>query len=59
MDALAVERRRAEGEQALQALSTCARENAGKRAAHEAAQGIFKRLLPIGLAAMQQFPLIV
>jgi len=55
MDALAVERRRAEGEQALQALSTCARENAGKRAAHEAAQGLFKRRLPMGLAAMTRY----
>jgi hypothetical protein len=53
IDALDVEMRRAEGEQALQALLKCAREEAGTREAHEAAKGIFKRLLPMGLAAMQ------
>src|SRR6058998_3848729 len=55
MDALDVERSRAEGEQALQALITFARENAGKLEAHEAEQGIFKRLLPMGLAAMKLY----
>ena len=54
MEALDVETSRAEGEQALQALITSVRENAGKLAAHEAEQGIFKRLLPMGLAAMQR-----
>ncbi len=53
MEALDVETSRAEGDQALQALLTFVRENAGKLAAHEAEQGICKRLLPIGLAAMQ------
>ena len=55
MDALDVERSIAEGEQALQALITFARENAGKLEAHEAEKGIFKRLLPIGLAAMKLY----
>jgi len=55
MDALDVEMSIAEGEQALQALITFARESAGKLEAHEAEQGIFKRLLPIGLAAMQRY----
>jgi hypothetical protein len=34
---------------------TFARANAGKLEAHQAEQGIFKRLLPIGLAAMQLY----
>jgi hypothetical protein len=55
MDALEVERSIAEGEQALQALITFARENAGKLEAHEAEKSIFKRLLPIGLAAMKLY----
>jgi hypothetical protein len=55
MDALDVEMRIAEGEQALQALITCARESAGKLEAHAAEKGIFKRLLPIGLAAMKRY----
>jgi hypothetical protein len=55
MDALDVERSIAEGEQALQALITFARDNAGKLEAHEAEKGIFKRLLPIGLAAMKLY----
>jgi hypothetical protein len=54
MDALDVETRIAEGEQALQALLPFAREYAGKLEAHEAEKGIFKRLLPIGLAAMKR-----
>jgi hypothetical protein len=53
MEALDIETSRAEGEPALQALLTFVRENAGQRAAHEAEQGIFTRLLPMGLAAMQ------
>ena len=53
MEALDVEMSIAEGEQALQALLQFAREQAGTREAHEAEQGIFKRLLPIGLAAMK------
>src|SRR5262245_16251894 len=53
MDALAVETRIAEGEQALQALLMFARETAGTLEAHEAEKGIVKRLLPIGLAAMK------
>ena len=55
MDALDVETSIAAGEQALQALLTFAREAAGKLEAHEAEKGIFKRLLPIGLAAMKLY----
>ena len=55
MDALDVEMSIAEGEQALQALITFARESAGKLEAHQAEKGIFKRLLPIGLAAMKLY----
>ena len=55
MDALDVETSIAEGEQALQALIMCARETAGTLEAHEAEKGIFKRLLPIGLAAMKLY----
>jgi hypothetical protein len=55
MDALEVETSIAEGEQALQALLTFTRETAGKLEAHEAEKGIFKRLLPIGLAAMKLY----
>jgi hypothetical protein len=55
MDALDVETSIAEGEQALQALLQFAREYAGKLEAHEAEKGIFKRLLPIGLAAMKLY----
>ena len=55
MDALDVERSIAEGEQALQALLQFAREQAGMLEAHEAEKGIFKRLLPIGLAAMKLY----
>jgi hypothetical protein len=54
MDALEVEMRLAAGEQALQALLTCARESASKLEAQEAEQGLFTRLLPIGLAAMKR-----
>jgi hypothetical protein len=53
MEALEVERSIAAGEQALQALITCARESAGTREAHDAENGLFKRLRPMGLAAMQ------
>src|SRR5262245_4743227 len=55
MEALDVETSIAEGEQALQALLQFAREDAGKLEAHEAEKGIFKRLLPIGLAAMKLY----
>src|SRR5262250_1974507 len=55
MEALDVETSIAEGEQALQALSTFVRENAGRLAAHAAEKGIFKRLLPIGLAALKLY----
>jgi hypothetical protein len=55
MDALDVETSIAEGEQALQALLQFVREYAGKLEAHEAEKGIFKRLLPIGLAAMKLY----
>jgi hypothetical protein len=53
MEALEVEKSIAEEEPALQGLIKSAREHAGKLEAHEAEKGIFKRLLPIGLAAMQ------
>jgi hypothetical protein len=53
MDALDVETRIAEAEQALQARLQFAREDAGTLEAHDAEQGLFKRLLPMGLAAMQ------
>ena len=55
MDALDVEMSLAEGEQALQALLQFAQEQAGTLEAHEAEKGIFKRLLPIGLAAMKLY----
>ena len=53
MEALEVEMRMAEGQQALQALIQCTREHAGQLEAHEAEKGMFKRRLPMGLAAMQ------
>src|SRR6266850_6008000 len=55
MDALDVETSIAEGEQALQTLLKFVSENAGTLEAHEAEKGIFKRLLPIGLAAMKLY----
>ena len=55
MDALEVEMSIAEGEQALQALLKFVNESADKLEAHEAEKGIFKRLLPIGLAAMKLY----
>ena len=55
MDALVVEESIAEGDLAVQALIKFAREGAGKLQAHEAEKGIFKRLMPIGLAAMKVF----
>ena len=55
MDAHDVEMRIAEGEQAFQALLQCAREHAGTLEAHAAEQGIFTRLLPMGLAAMKLY----
>ena len=55
MEALEVETSIAEGEQALQALLQFTREHAGKLEAHEVEKGIFKRLLPIGLAAMKLY----
>jgi len=55
MDALEVETSIAAGEQALQALLQFVRERAGTLEAHEAEKGIFKRLLPIGLAAIKLY----
>jgi hypothetical protein len=55
MDALDVEMSIAEGEQALQALLKFVHESADKLEAHDAEKGIFKRLLPIGLAAMKLY----
>ena len=54
MDALDVEVSIAECEQALQALLQFARDNAGTLEAHAAEKGIFKRLLPMGVAAMKR-----
>ena len=53
MDALEVEMNIAEGEQALQALLKFVNEGAGTLEAHEAEKSSFKRLLPIGWAAMK------
>jgi hypothetical protein len=53
MEALEVEISIAEGEPALQALITFVRERAGQLEAHEAEQGLFKRLLPMGVAAIK------
>ena len=55
MDVLDVEESIAEGEQALQTLLKFVSESAGTLEAHEAEKGIFKRLLPIGLAAMKLY----
>ena len=55
MDALEVEMSIAEGEQALQALLKFVHDSADTLEAHEAEKGIFKRLLPIGLAAMKLY----
>jgi hypothetical protein len=52
MDAREVETRIADGEPALQALILLARATAGTLEAHEAEQGLFRRLLPRGWAAM-------
>jgi hypothetical protein len=49
-----METSRAQGEQALQALSTVVRANAGQLAAPAAAQGLCTRLRPSGVAAMQR-----
>jgi hypothetical protein len=48
MDALDVETTIAEGEQALQALITFARANAGKLEAHEAEKGTSSGCCPLG-----------
>jgi hypothetical protein len=55
MDALDVETSIAEGEQALQTLLKFVSESAGRLEAQEAEKGIFKRLLPIGLAVMKLY----
>jgi hypothetical protein len=55
MDALDVEMSIAEGEQALPVLLQFARDQAGRLEAHEAEKGIFKRRLPMGLAAMKLY----
>jgi hypothetical protein len=52
LEARDVEMRIAEGEPALQARRQFVREHAGTLEAHEAEQGLFKRLLPLGWAAM-------
>lgn len=55
MEAYDVEASIAEGEEALQVLLSFVRENAGQLQAHEAEKGIFKRLMPLGLAAMRVY----
>jgi hypothetical protein len=54
MDALDVETSITAGEQALHTLLKFVSERAGTLEAHEAEKGIFKRLLPMGLAAMKR-----
>ena len=55
MEAFEVEASRAEGEEALQALLSFVREKAGQLEAQEAEKGIFKRLMPLGLAALRLY----
>lgn len=55
MEAFDIEASIAEGEQALQALVSFVRETAGQLQAHEVEKGIFKRLMPLGLAAMRVY----
>jgi hypothetical protein len=55
MEAYEVEASIAEGEQGLQALLSFVREKAGQLEAHEAEKGIFKRLMPLGLAARRLY----
>lgn len=55
MEAYEVEASIAEAEQALQAVVSFVREKAGQIEAHEAEKGIFKRLMPLGLAAMRLY----
>jgi hypothetical protein len=55
MDALDVETSIAEGEHALQVLLKFVSESAGALEAHESEKGIFRRLWPIGLAAMKLY----
>jgi hypothetical protein len=55
MEAFEVEASIAEGEEALQALLSFVRETAGQLEAQEAEKGIFKRLMPLGLAAIRLY----
>ena len=55
MEAFEVEASIAEGEEALQALLSFVQEKAGQLEAQEAEKGIFKRLMPLGLAAMRLY----
>jgi len=55
MEAFEVEASIAEGEEAWQALLSFVQEKAGELEAHEAEKGIFKRLMPLGLAAMRLY----
>ena len=55
MEAYDIEASIAEGEEGLQALVSFVRENAGQLQAHEAEKEIFKRLMPLGLAAMRLY----
>ncbi len=55
MEAFDIEASIAEGEEALQALLSFVQEQAGQLEAHEVEKGIFKRLLPLGLAAVRLY----
>jgi hypothetical protein len=55
MEAFEVEASIAEGEEAVQARLSFVQEKAGELEAHEAEKGIFKRLIPLGLAAMRLY----
>jgi hypothetical protein len=55
MEAFEVEASIAEGEEAWQALLSFVQEKAGQLEAQEAEKGIFKRLMPLGLAALRLY----
>lgn len=55
MGAFDVEASIREGEDALQALLSFVQEQAGQLEAHDVEQGIFKRLMPLGLAAVRLY----
>ena len=55
MDAYTAEQSIQETDQAYQELLKFVREHASDTEAHEAERGIFKRLIPLGLAAMKLY----